>query len=65
MCFTREMNVFHTGDKHVENARSTFSHIHTASYQRIPNRTYVKMIASHSYSPANTDAMVRQRSKGM
>ena len=29
---------------------SQFSHIHTASYQQLPNRTYVEMMATHRYS---------------
>ena len=53
-----ETNVFCAEDKHfsaldecVENACSNFSHIqthtHTASYQQLPNETYVGMIATH------------------
>ena len=41
-------------------------HTHTQlqrSYQRLPNRTYVEMIASHNYSPPRTGAMALQRSK--
>ena len=34
-----------------ENARSNFSHTHTASYQRLSNGTYLEMIATHWYSP--------------
>ena len=30
-----------SGDKHVENTHLNFSHTHTASYQRLPNRTYM------------------------
>ena len=30
---------------------SNISHIHTASYQRLPNIPYDKMIATHRYSP--------------
>ena len=47
-----ETNVFHAGDEHfsagdacVENVRSTFSHTHSYSYQRLSSRIYVKMIA--------------------
>ena len=36
---------FNDGDERVENARSSVSDTHTASYQRIPNRIYVEMIA--------------------
>ena len=32
---------FSAGDEHVKNARSNFSHTHKASYQRLPNRTYM------------------------
>ena len=35
---------FSAGDEHVENARSTFSHTHTHSYERLPSRIYVEMI---------------------
>ena len=45
MCFTLEMNAFHAGGEHfsagderAENASLNFSHTHTASYQRLPNR---------------------------
>ena len=48
---TLEANPFHTGDEHFsagdernENARSSFSHMHTASYRRLPSRSYVEMI---------------------
>ena len=39
------------GHKRVENQKehSNFSNTHTASYQRLPNRTYIKMIAIHRY----------------
>ena len=36
---------FSAGDERVENARSSVSHTHTASYQRLRNRIYVGMIA--------------------
>ena len=56
---SRGMNVFYacderfgTGDELVKNAHSNFSHTHTASYQRLSNRTYLEMIASHRYSPS-------------
>ena len=39
------------------------THIHVASYQQHPNTTYLEMIASHSYSPSNTDAIMLWRSK--
>ena len=38
----------------VENARSNFNHTHTASYQRLPNRPQINMIATHKYSPPKT-----------
>ena len=44
--FVLETNTFGAGDKLVENAHSNFSHTHTASYERLPNRTYVEMIAA-------------------
>ena len=36
---------FSTGGERVENACSNVRDTHTASYQRIPNRIYVEMIA--------------------
>ena len=57
-CFALETNRFCAGDKCfstgsecVENMPLNFSHTHTASYQQLPNQTYmyVKMITSHSY----------------
>ena len=33
---------------------SNFSHTHKASFQRLPNRTYVEMIATHRYSSPKT-----------
>ena len=42
---------FSPGDDCINNAPSNFSHTHTASYQRLPNRPYVEMIATHKYSP--------------
>ena len=44
---------FSAGDESVENTFQT-SATHTASYQRLPNRTYVKMVASHSCSLPKT-----------
>ena len=53
-----EVNTFRAGDEHfstgddcIENVHSSFSHTHTASYQRFTSRIYVKMIIynSHSY----------------
>ena len=38
-------------------------HTHTASYQRLPNRTYVKMITSHNYSPPRQGTIALLRSK--
>ena len=29
-------------------------HTHTASYQPLPNKTYVEMIVTHGYSPPET-----------
>ena len=36
-------------DEHVENTRSNFSHTHThtASYQQLPNRTYVELTSEN------------------
>ena len=46
------------GEEHVQNACSDLSHTHTAtstcSYRRVPNRPYVKMNATHRYSPPKT-----------
>ena len=60
-CYCAEMNAFRAGDEHfsarderVENALSNFSHKHTASYQRLPSRPWVEMIATHKYSPPKT-----------
>ena len=50
-----ETNALRAGDRHVENVRSNFSHTHTHSYN-VATRTYVEMIASHSYSPPKTGA---------
>ena len=47
---------FNAGDEWIENARLSISDTHTqlpthtVSVQRLPNRIYVDMIASHSYS---------------
>ena len=59
-----EMNAFRAGDEHAENAHSNFSHTHThtASYQRLPNKTYIEMIASRNYSVPRTDAIELRRS---
>ena len=43
---------FSAGDKHIENAHSNFTY--TAGYQPLSNRTYIKMIATHRYSPSKT-----------
>ena len=45
---------FSAGDERVESAHSNFSHTHThtAIHQRLPNKPYVKMIATHRYSPS-------------
>ena len=47
-------NPFGAGDERIENAHSNFSHTHTASHQRLQNRTYLEMIANHRYSPLKT-----------
>ena len=62
---TGDDELFSAGDKHIKSTHSDFSHIHTASYQWFPNRTYmyVKMIASHSYSSLKTGVMTLWRSK--
>ena len=36
---------FSAGDERIENARSSVGDTQTASYQRIPNKIYVEMIA--------------------
>ena len=43
---------FSAGDTRIENARSSFSHIHAASlvYERLPSRIYVEIIV-YSYLP--------------
>ena len=46
-------NMFYARDKCTENAHSSFRHTHKSSYQRLPNRTYVEMIATHRYSPVD------------
>ena len=38
---------FSAGDEHVANAHSNFSHTHTASYQRLPNRTYIELTSEN------------------
>ena len=38
---------------------SNFSHIYTASYQRLRNITYVEMIATHRYSSPKTGGIIR------
>ena len=47
---------FSAGDERIGNASSNFSHthIHVASYQRLSNRNYFKMIATHRYSSPKT-----------
>ena len=45
---------FSAGDEHIENMRSNFSHTDTASYQQLPNKPYVEMIATHRCSPPKT-----------
>ena len=52
---------FGAGDERVENTRSNFSHTHTASYQRLPNQPWVKVIATHKYSPPKTGGITRSR----
>ena len=62
-----EMNEFRNGDEHIDSAHSNFSHTHThtASYQRLPNETYVEMITTHNYmySPPRTGTIALRRSK--
>ena len=46
---------FSAGDKHVENVHSKLQpHTHTASYQQLPTKPYVRMIATHMYPPLKT-----------
>ena len=61
-------NVFFTSDEHfdardkcfgaedeqAEKVGLNFSHTHAASYQRLPNRTFLEMIAPHWCSPPKT-----------
>ena len=56
-----ETNVFHAGmntlvleTNMLKMSVSNFRHTHTASYQQLPNRTYVEMVASHSCSLPKT-----------
>ena len=65
-----EINVFHAGDEpfsagdeQLENAHSTFSHTHTNGYRRLPNKTYVKVIASHRCSPPMMGTIMLRRPK--
>ena len=59
-----EINTFRAAHKHVRtHVQTSATHTQTASYQQHPNRTYVKMIASHSYSRPKTSAITLQRSK--
>ena len=44
------MIAFGAGDKHVEKTLVQTSAAHSYSYQWLPNKTYVKMIVSHSYA---------------
>ena len=53
---------FSAKDERVENAHSNFTHAHRASYQRLPNKTYIKTIASHSYSPLKMGVIMLSRS---
>ena len=44
---------FSAGDEHIENSHSNFSLLpHTANYQWPSNKTYFKMIATHTCSPS-------------
>ena len=52
---------FSAGDECVENAHSNFSHTQTASYQQLPNRPWVEMIATHKYSPPKTGGITHLR----
>ena len=50
-------NYFSAGDEYVEKLEFQLQpQTHTASYmyQKLPNRSYVKMIATHMYSPPKT-----------
>ena len=42
---------FSAGDERVQNVHSNFTHTHTASYQRLSNKTCLEMIATHRLSP--------------
>ena len=58
---------FSAGGERIESMHLKFSHTHThtASYQRLLNRTYqyVEMIACHNYSPPKMDAITLRKSK--
>ena len=58
-----ETNAFRAGHKHVEYVRSNFSHTHThthtAIYHRLPNKTYVEMIAIVTTTHLQTQALLR------
>ena len=45
--FALEMNIS-AGKERIENVCKLQPHTHTASFQQLPNKIYVKMIASHS-----------------
>ena len=67
-----EMIIFHTGDQHFSagdecigtHIQTLATQAHTASNQRLSNRTYVEVIASHSYSPLKTSSITLRRCKG-
>ena len=52
-------NMFGARAECVQNTRSTsVTHTHIASYQRLPNRLYVEMMASHRYSSPKTGGFI-------
>ena len=57
--------LFSAGDKHVEKACSNFSHTHTASYQRLPSRTYIELTSENVCFHAGGDPKVMQMHNGV
>ena len=58
-----ETNAFPALETNTLKTRVRTPATHTASYHRLPNKTYVETIASHNYSPPNTGAIALQRSR--
>ena len=58
-----ETNAFRAGDERVENTRLNLSHTHIASYQRLPNRAYVEIIATHLRKRAISRSLTHLRER--